>query len=78
MTVSTIRTSLAALLLYSGVSAAILTGKASLVAPTVKLDNGTFIGAASGQVNKFLGIPYAQPPCVSSLLFLRIPLTILP
>ncbi|KAF9224035.1 alpha/beta-hydrolase [Gyrodon lividus] len=30
--------------------------------PTVTLDNATFTGVASGTVNRFLGIPYAQPP----------------
>ncbi|TFK48803.1 carotenoid ester lipase precursor [Heliocybe sulcata] len=30
--------------------------------PTVTLDSGTFTGVASGSINKFLGIPYAQPP----------------
>lgn len=32
--------------------------------PTVQLDNATFIGLSSGQVSSFLGIPFAQPPCV--------------
>ena len=32
--------------------------------PTVKLDNGTFLGTSSGDVSKFLGIPFAQPPWV--------------
>ena len=36
-------------------------------ATTVQLDNGTFIGTTSNGVNKFLGIPFAQPPCVTSL-----------
>lgn len=34
-------------------------------APTVTLDAGTFTGAASGNVQKFLGIPFAKPPSVS-------------
>ena len=33
-------------------------------APTVQLDQGTFIGTTDGTTNKFLGIPFAQPPCV--------------
>ena len=33
-------------------------------APTVILDNATVTGVASGTTNRFLGIPYAQPPCV--------------
>ena len=32
--------------------------------PTVTLDQGTFQGATNSQVNKFLGIPFAQPPSV--------------
>ena len=32
--------------------------------PTVTLDNGTFTGTASGNVSRFLGVPYAQPPWV--------------
>ncbi|KAI0029235.1 Alpha/Beta hydrolase protein [Vararia minispora EC-137] len=31
-------------------------------APSIKLDNGTFVGATSGNVNKWLGIPFAKPP----------------
>ncbi|TFY81774.1 hypothetical protein EWM64_g2237 [Hericium alpestre] len=48
---------------------AILTAHAAVAAPTsraaiptVELDNATFVGQASGSVNKFLGIPFAQPP----------------
>ncbi|KZV64178.1 carotenoid ester lipase precursor [Peniophora sp. CONT] len=36
--------------------------------PTVTLDNGTFTGAANGQVHKWLGIPFAKPP-VGNLRF---------
>jgi acetylcholinesterase len=36
-------------------------------AATVQLDDGTFIGTTSDGVNNFLGIPFAQPPCVTSL-----------
>jgi hypothetical protein len=32
--------------------------------PTVKLDAATFTGVSSGQLSKFLGIPFAYPPCV--------------
>jgi acetylcholinesterase len=38
-------------------------GQASAT-PTVTLDNATVTGVASGTTNRFLGIPYAQPPCV--------------
>ena len=30
--------------------------------PTVTLDGATVTGAASGKVDKFLGIPFAEPP----------------
>ena len=33
-------------------------------APTVTLDGATFTGVTSGTHTKFLGIPFAQPPCV--------------
>lgn len=36
----------------------------SLAAPTVKLDAGTFTGTTDGISQRFLGIPFAQPPCV--------------
>lgn len=29
-------------------------------APTITLDSGVFTGAVSGNVNKFLGIPFAK------------------
>ncbi len=32
--------------------------------PIVTLDKGTFIGIKADGVNKFLGIPFAQPPSV--------------
>ena len=34
----------------------------AVAAPTVTLDNGTFMGTTSGSVSQFLGIPFAQPP----------------
>lgn len=37
-------------------------------APTVTLDNATVTGAASGSINSFLGIPYAQPPYVDRFI----------
>ena len=39
--------------------------------PTVTLDQGTFVGAADGSVNKFLGIPFGKPPCAYSLTLPR-------
>lgn len=35
--------------------------------PMVTLDQGTFTGVADGLANKFLGIPFAQPPLVTNL-----------
>ncbi|OCH90086.1 carotenoid ester lipase precursor [Obba rivulosa] len=32
------------------------------VAPTVRLDDGTFIGATDGVTDSFLGIPFVKPP----------------
>ncbi|KAI0823990.1 carotenoid ester lipase precursor [Trametes gibbosa] len=31
-------------------------------APTVQLDQGTFVGTSDGTTNKFLGIPFGKPP----------------
>ena len=30
--------------------------------PTVTLDEGVFYGESEGNINKFLGIPFAKPP----------------
>lgn len=30
--------------------------------PLVQLDEGTFVGTLDGNVNTFLGIPFAKPP----------------
>ncbi|KAA1472212.1 carotenoid ester lipase precursor [Dentipellis sp. KUC8613] len=60
MLAASLQAALAALLLVVGPADALPTTRAS--GPTVQLDNGTFIGQASGKVNKFLGIPFAQPP----------------
>jgi carboxylesterase type B len=32
--------------------------------PIVTLDRGTFLGTTVNSTNKFLGIPFAQPPSV--------------
>ena len=58
---------LSALLAVSVVTGAALAspvvrGPAS--SPTVRLDNGTFVGTSDGTVNSFLGIPFAKPPYV--------------
>ena len=34
--------------------------------PTVKIDAAIFTGVSSGQLSKFLGIPFAHPPCVQA------------
>ncbi|KAH9850188.1 carotenoid ester lipase precursor [Lenzites betulinus] len=31
-------------------------------APTIQLDQGTFVGTSDGTTNKFLGIPFGKPP----------------
>ena len=36
----------------------------SSVAPTVVLDEGTFVGVTDGVTKRFLGIPFAKPPYV--------------
>ena len=36
--------------------------------PTVQLDNATFTGTGDGTINKFLGIPYVQPPYVDAFI----------
>lgn len=43
-------------------SLALFSALANADAPTVKLDNGAFTGTTDGISNKFLGIPFAQPP----------------
>ena len=39
--------------------------QADIILPTVTLDNATVTGITNGLTNQFLGIPYAQPPCVA-------------
>ncbi|KXN88429.1 Lipase 1 [Leucoagaricus sp. SymC.cos] len=49
-------------LLTAYVLCASLVVAAPAAAPTVKLDSATVTGKASGSVQEFLGIPFAQPP----------------
>jgi len=35
---------------------------APLAGPSVSLGNATFVGTTSGTTEKYLGIPFAQPP----------------
>ena len=35
--------------------------------PAVSLDQGTFTGVSDGVTNRFLGIPFAKPPCAFSI-----------
>jgi len=50
---------LLAVALYSGFAVA-----APLAGPTVKLDSATVTGTTLLGVDRFLGIPFAEPPCV--------------
>ncbi|KAI0060457.1 carotenoid ester lipase precursor, partial [Artomyces pyxidatus] len=58
----------------SGTSTTLVTSRPTT--PTVQLDAGTFIGQPSGNVSKFLGIPFALPP-TGNLRF-RLPVPNLP
>ncbi|KAH9891908.1 carotenoid ester lipase precursor [Cubamyces lactineus] len=49
-------------LLLALVGAALAIPLKTQSAPTVQLDQGTFIGTTDGTTNKFLGIPFAKPP----------------
>ncbi|ETW78802.1 Esterase/lipase/thioesterase [Heterobasidion irregulare TC 32-1] len=69
-----LRTAAVLLALEAGLTVAAPTARAT--GPTVKLDNGTFVGTTSGSVSKFLGIPFAQSP-TGDLRF-RLPKTIDP
>lgn len=60
-------TLLSTLFVRAGLAVLAADTPADTASPTVKLDQGTFIGVASGEVNKFRGIPYAKPPYVSHL-----------
>ncbi|THH21429.1 hypothetical protein EW146_g170 [Bondarzewia mesenterica] len=51
-----------------GLTVAMPTARAT--SPTVRLDNGTFVGTTSGSVSKFLGIPFAQPPMSAAVHYL--------
>ncbi len=54
------------------------TTHAASTTPTVILDSATVIGQPNGTVVKYLGLPFAQPPCVSFTLssYLVIVLTV--
>jgi hypothetical protein len=67
LTTATLLSLLLLALQASAVSVARLGTRAGSTAPAVQLDDGTFIGTTSpsGTTNEFLGIPFAQPPCVS-------------
>ena len=44
---------------------AFATGQSAVRAPTVQLDEATVLGTTDGITTSFLGLPFAQPPCVS-------------
>ncbi len=55
---------LAATLGSAVVSSAVLNGTPA--GPSVTVDNATVLGTTNGSVTSYIGIPYAQPPCVAS------------
>ncbi|EIW81505.1 carotenoid ester lipase precursor [Coniophora puteana RWD-64-598 SS2] len=63
------------LLLQVTSSWAVPTRAAKRAGPTVRLDDATVTGVANGTVNKFLGIPYVQPPIGSLRLRQPHPIT---
>ncbi len=63
--------------LYMFVQLALFLGNAlaaSAVAPTATLDDATVIGYTNNSVTSFMGIPFAEPPCVLSPILLLVPL----
>lgn len=59
-----------ALALQAAVTSAALSLEAR-AAPTITASGGTFVGATSGTVQQFYGIPFAEPPYATFLSFAR-------
>jgi len=50
-------------ILFVGLAATyVYAAPSTLSGPTVKLGDATFVGANLGTAQRFLGIPFAQPP----------------
>ena len=46
------------------IGAAVAVPAAKRGVPSIRLDDGTFIGTSDGIVDRFLGIPFGKPPWV--------------